>query len=68
MLVVENICEKITQLSYDVRDLSKFDIEDSENEKVKSTTNRFNLKTALSLLPIMADDESVTKQLIDNIE
>lgn len=40
----------------------------TETEKKASTMEKFELKTAIALLPIMTDDENVTKSLISNIE
>lgn len=37
-------------------------------KSMTSTMEKFELKTAISLLPIMTGEESITKQLISNIE
>lgn len=42
--------------------------EEFKDSIVEKTMELFNLKTALSLLPVMSDNEANTKQLIDNIE
>ncbi|XP_028178494.1 uncharacterized protein LOC114365951 [Ostrinia furnacalis] len=62
-----NLRQKVDTLYSKILDLcSEPDIE-SESEK-NTNMAKFELKTAISLLPVMTDDENVTKQLISNIE
>ncbi|XP_073953485.1 uncharacterized protein [Choristoneura fumiferana] len=70
--VIENVCERIVNLYYEILELCNLDVknislENNESES-NATMSTFDLKTALSLLPNMTNEESVTKQLIDNIE
>lgn len=66
---IENVSEKINQLYYNILELCK-ETPESNIESVVSKSNMttFELKTALSLLPVMTDEEGNTKQLIDNIQ
>jgi hypothetical protein len=81
LLLVADIGDKIKRGLVTSEDLQ---IIDEDNRKYKSLyaeieilckevltmsgSEEFNLKTALSLLPLMNDEEKVTQQLIDNIE
>lgn len=61
-LLYENACKKFESLHSEILSLCC-------PESVKSNTKMatFDLKTALTLLPVMTNDESSIKQLIDNI-
>lgn len=60
--LILKLCENFTKLYKEVSDLCRI-------KKVsKMAEDTFNLKTALSLLPMMTDDVLVTKQLIESIE
>lgn len=59
-LSVDTLYTKISDLC------SEPDIESDSEENTNMA--KFELKTAISLLPVMTNDENVTKQLISNIE
>lgn len=62
ILLTESYCRQFIRLYEDILLLCK-----SDSSQTGTKMNSFDLKTALSLLPIMTNDESNTKQLIDNI-
>lgn len=69
---IQKVCEKIVSLYYEILELCNLDLKNPSLEENQSESNTamstFDLKTALNLLPNMTNEESVTKQLIDNIE
>ncbi|XP_069364238.1 uncharacterized protein [Maniola hyperantus] len=56
---------KVESLYRDIFNLCNF--QETSTDKMESKVS-FDLKTAVNLLPIMTDDESVTQKLIDAIE
>lgn len=60
----ENYCKNFESLYSSILQLCQ--LESVENES-SAKMNTFDLKTALTLLTVMSDDEISTKQLIDNI-
>lgn len=62
LLLIEDYCHKFLELREDILLLCQ-----SESDSF-TKMNSFDLKTALNLLPVMTNEESNTKQLIDNIE
>lgn len=60
---IEELYSNIERLYLKISELCLVDV-------VEKSTNmeKFNLKTAVSLLPVMSDNEDSTKQLISNIE
>lgn len=71
---IEKLCSKISDYYLKIKELCcESDVEKdffSEGTAVQENTKmeKFQLKTAISLLPAMDNTESVTKQLISNIE
>lgn len=63
ILLITESCKNFETLHKDILVLCQ-----SVESKIVVNMNTFNLKTALSLLPIMSDDETSVKQLIDNIQ
>lgn len=63
ILLINNYCGLFLELYNEVLLLCRSD----KSESV-SNMDSFDMKTALSLLPIMTNEESNTKQLIDNIQ
>lgn len=61
----ENYCKNFESLYQDIKNLCQPECVQSEN---LSNMDTFKLKTALTLLPVMSDDETSVKQLIDNIQ
>lgn len=61
----ENACKKFESLHSEILNLCCFESVES-NKFTKMDT--FDLKTALTLLPVMTNDESSVSQLIDNIQ
>lgn len=62
ILLIDNYCLKFVKLYEDI-----FTLCQSESTELDVTMSSFDLKTALSLLHIMTNEDSNTKQLIDNI-
>lgn len=64
--VVASLIDKIKNLYSDIQKLC---IHSTKSDEINSFINmeKFDLKTALSLLPAMNDQDSCTKQLIDGI-
>lgn len=62
ILLTENYCRQFIQLYEEIISLCR-----SGSSPVVTKMDSFDLKIALSLLPIMINEESNTKQLIDNI-
>lgn len=66
---IKAISEKIVALYNEILNLCKTSNILYENVGTESITMAtFDLKTALSLLPNLTNDDNITKQLIDNIE
>ncbi|KAJ8715844.1 hypothetical protein PYW08_013129 [Mythimna loreyi] len=61
--IITNLFDSINKLYSKIIQLCSDSTEDTEN-----TMEKFELKTAIALLPIMTGDENITKQLISNIE
>lgn len=61
--IITNLFDGINKLYSKIIQLCSDSTEDT-----KSTMEKFELKTAIALLPVMTGDENVTKQLISNIE
>lgn len=61
--IVTELCKNIKSLYLRIKELTEL-TELTENINME----KFELKTAVSLLPVMTGDEKVTKQLISNIE
>lgn len=61
--LIENYCRQFIDLREDILLLCESDIIETSTKM-----NSFDLKTALTLLPIMTNEETSIKQLIDNIE
>lgn len=70
---IENLSSKISSYYLKIKQLCELSIEkdsSSVGTVVQKNANmeKFELKTAISLLPVMDNTETVTKQLISNIE
>lgn len=65
ILAVNEISIRIESLFNKIEDFCK---SNSTVEKLNTKMEKFNLKTAVSLLPVMTGEEEVTKNLIDSIE
>ncbi|XP_053619761.1 uncharacterized protein LOC128680559 [Plodia interpunctella] len=63
IILIKNYCSRFLELHENILVLCN-----SDKPKSSFNMNSFDLKTALNLLPIMTNEESNTKQLIDNIE
>ncbi|XP_072932532.1 uncharacterized protein [Epargyreus clarus] len=63
ILKIDNKCKDFEKLYNETLQLCE-----SEKIELKLTMDTFDLKTAMSLLDRMTDEEANTKQLIDNIE
>lgn len=61
--LIDDLCERFNKIYLEIVVLCQTSKETSGSEMEK-----FNLKAALSLLPVMNDQEQVTTQLIDGIE
>lgn len=70
-LNADTVYSKILELCKEVGDSESDTCSESDNcsdSKKNTNMGKFDLKTALSLLPVLTGEESVTKQLISNIE
>lgn len=65
---IENILESRVGTSLENLNISSSDSESDSSEASTNMSEKFDLKTAASLLPVMDGSENVTKQLIDAIE
>ncbi|KAH9633129.1 hypothetical protein HF086_014453 [Spodoptera exigua] len=67
--LVETAVERINVLYNDIVKLCNVEeLIVLSKPETKMSTITFDLKTALNLLPVLTNEETVTKQLIDNIE
>lgn len=75
--VISDICVQFNQLYTELMSLLSSDSNEGKesyssaeywSESLNMAEDTFDLKIALSLLPVMTDQEDVTKQLIENIE
>lgn len=61
---ISSLCENIELTYFQITEFCK----KVETETNKVTMEKFDIKTAVSLLPIMNGDEDITKKLINSIE
>lgn len=64
----QNICVKFDTINSIYSKILQLCSENIDMYQSTTTMEKFELRTAVSLLPVMTGDENVTKQLISNIE